>query len=78
MRRSARIVTLTLAGAFTLAALAGPAAANVPVGVDTSVNTLNGNSLLNANKVQACGIKAAGIGLDVPIASSESAGCAQP
>ncbi|UBU18135.1 hypothetical protein [Nonomuraea gerenzanensis] len=73
MRHSTRIATITLAGAFALAAVAGPAAATVPGGIDA----LNGNSVLNDNNVCVQDVEAAAIGVKVPIVSSESAGCVQ-
>ncbi|MCF6476688.1 hypothetical protein FAF44_51430 [Nonomuraea sp. MG754425] len=79
MRSSTRIATITLAGALALAALAAPAAAVVPGGIDGVVNALNGNSALNGNKVPIClsGVDAAGVGVKVPVGSPQTAGCTQ-
>ncbi|MEV1004098.1 hypothetical protein [Nonomuraea sp. NPDC050202] len=79
MRHSARIATVTLAGAFALAAVAGPASANVPSGIEGTISTLNGNSVLNGNQVPVCisGVEAAGVGVKVPVGSKESSGCVQ-
>ncbi|GAA2824039.1 hypothetical protein [Nonomuraea rubra] len=79
MRHTARIATLTLAGAFALAVVAVPASANVPSGIEGTVSTLNGNSVLNGNQVPVCisGVEAAGVGVKVPVGSKDSAGCVQ-
>ncbi|MEV0162358.1 hypothetical protein ACGFJC_09105 [Nonomuraea fuscirosea] len=71
MRQSTRIGTVTLAAAFALSALAAPAAAIGPISVDGTVNALNDT------KVCAPGLKAAGLGLEIPIASPQTSACAQ-
>ncbi|MFB4278146.1 hypothetical protein ACBJ59_22840 [Nonomuraea sp. MTCD27] len=71
MRHPIRITTVALAGAFALSALAAPAVAHVPHDVKGTVDVLN-----NA-KVCVPGLDAAGIGVQVPIASPESANCTQ-
>ncbi|WP_043625691.1 hypothetical protein [Nonomuraea candida] len=74
MRHSTRITAIALAGAFALATLAAPASATIlPAGVDTDVSAFNGNRF----PVCVPGLKAAGVGVAVPIGSSEQSGCIQ-
>ncbi|MEV0616323.1 hypothetical protein AB0I81_23610 [Nonomuraea sp. NPDC050404] len=76
MSRSTRITAVALAGAFALATLATPAAANVPSSIDTAVNAFNGNFAGNNVPVCVPG-EVAGLGVQVPIISPKKATCTQ-
>ncbi|MFC5826326.1 hypothetical protein [Nonomuraea insulae] len=71
MRQSTRVSAVTLAAALALSALAAPAAAHGPISIDGTVNALNDTKLC------APGVKAAGIGVEIPIASPQTATCTQ-